>query len=103
MWAIVISAVAGAISIAAGFVAGIVGYRVSDLTQKETSAQIAEANARAAEANARAAEANLALEIQSAKVNRCRWQRLNNVKAASICWPRIPGYDILGPERGFGF
>src|SRR6266480_2451658 len=69
VWTIAIAAVAGAISVAAGFVAGIVGYRLSDVTQKATEAQVAEANARAeaaklqsAEANARAAEAKLALE-----------------------------------------
>jgi hypothetical protein len=69
VWTIAIAAVAGAISIAASFIAGIVGYRLSDITQKATEAQIAEANTRAeaaklqsAEANARAAEANLALE-----------------------------------------
>jgi hypothetical protein len=69
VWTIAIAAVAGAISVAPGFVAGIVGYRLSDVTQKATEAQVAEANARAeaaklqsAEANARAAEAKLALE-----------------------------------------
>jgi hypothetical protein len=69
VWGTAIAAVTGAISVTSAFVAGIVGYRVSDIVQKTTSAQIAEANARAeaarqasAEANARAAEATLALE-----------------------------------------
>jgi hypothetical protein len=70
-WATTIAAIAGAVSVASGFIAGFVGYKVSDIVQKQTSVAIAEANARAeaakqasAEANARAAEANEKAEAE---------------------------------------
>ena len=68
-WATGLAALAGAVSVMSAFVAGIVGYQVADVVQKENEVKIADSNARAesaklssAEANARAAEANLALE-----------------------------------------
>lgn len=68
-WATGLAAIAGAVSVASAFVAGIVGYQVTDRVLKESEVKIADANARAEEAkavsaaaNARAVEANLALE-----------------------------------------
>lgn len=51
LWATGIAAVAGGVSVLSAFVAGIIGYRTSDVVQKDMAVKLAEANARAAEAH----------------------------------------------------
>lgn len=54
-WATGVAAFAGAISVTAAFLAGIVGYQVTDRLVKESDRKISEANARGEEAKADAA------------------------------------------------
>ncbi|MFC5498120.1 hypothetical protein ACFPOE_11290 [Caenimonas terrae] len=65
VWATATAAIAGALAVGAAFVAGMVGYQVSDLVSKEADRKIAEANARAEEAKEGAAKAN----AEAAKAN----------------------------------
>lgn len=58
VWATIVTAVAGGIAVASGFVAGWIGYRVSDIEKSEASKRIAEAGAEAQNAIANAAIAN---------------------------------------------
>ena len=60
-WSTGIAAGAGAVGVAAAFIAGMVGYQVTDRLVKESNVKISEANARAEEAKAIAAKANLEL------------------------------------------
>lgn len=53
-WSTGIAAVAGGIGVTAAFIAGIVGYQVTDRVAKESDRKISEANAVAADANERA-------------------------------------------------
>jgi hypothetical protein len=56
-WATGLAAFAGAIAFASAFVAGIVGYQVSDSVQREAEKKIADANARGEEAKLDSAKA----------------------------------------------
>ena len=56
-WATGIAAVAGAIAVASVFVAGIIGYKITDVVTHESEIRIGEAEARISEATARAEEA----------------------------------------------
>ena len=63
--ALVVAACAGALSIAAGFVAGLLGYRVAEVARVAADRRIAEAQASVGEAKADAARAN----AETAKAN----------------------------------
>lgn len=50
LWATTIAALTGALAVGATFVAGIVGFNISDVVQREADKKISEARARTAEA-----------------------------------------------------
>lgn len=57
-WAVWIAAIAGGISVTAAAVSAVVGYRVTDVIQRESNERIAKSEEKIAEANRIAAEAN---------------------------------------------
>jgi len=84
-WATGIAAIAGGLAVAAAFIAGIVGYQVSDLAAKETEAKIAESNARAEEAKESAAKANAEAAKANARIAEMnRMRRLKKPQAEAL-------------------
>jgi len=88
LWATILAATFGALSIICGFIAGFVGYKVSNVVQQQNEVKISEANAQAekakldsAEANARAAEAALEQEKLKAQF---AWREITTEQASKI-------------------